>query len=204
MVAIDRLGIAIPSFEIGIPALTPRILCLGIASSCIGPTISRFGIVISARKISISSLGIAILLLKITISDGKIAPLRAKGSVLKASFAVFVQEISVFRPGGRLTCDIGAASNALVRSQCYESLMCLTGISHLFSFTVRARAQNRKRSITMSSPKDKEVKMQQMLNAWQTLAAAKSFGGMTLAQFQAIATPFEVLSKGDAWSGLHE
>jgi len=39
----------------------------------------------------------------------------------------------------------------------------------------------------MSSPKDKELKMQQMLNAWQTLAAAKSFGGMTLAQFQAVA-----------------
>ena len=41
----------------------------------------------------------------------------------------------------------------------------------------------------MSSPKDKELKMQQMLTAWQTLASSKSFGGMTLAQFQAIAAP---------------
>ena len=41
----------------------------------------------------------------------------------------------------------------------------------------------------MSSPKDKELKMQQLINAWQTLSPAKSFGGMTLAQFQAIAAP---------------
>ncbi len=41
----------------------------------------------------------------------------------------------------------------------------------------------------MSSPKDKELKMQQMLDAWQTLAPAKSFGGMTLTQFQAVAAP---------------
>ncbi|HEX8143122.1 MAG TPA: hypothetical protein VF553_11045 [Pyrinomonadaceae bacterium] len=39
------------------------------------------------------------------------------------------------------------------------------------------------------SPKDTEEKMQRMLNAWETLASGKTFGGMTLAQFQAIAQP---------------
>jgi hypothetical protein len=41
----------------------------------------------------------------------------------------------------------------------------------------------------MSSPKDKELKMHQMLNAWRTLAPEKKFGGMTLEEFQAIAAP---------------
>jgi hypothetical protein len=39
------------------------------------------------------------------------------------------------------------------------------------------------------SPKDTEQKMQRMLNAWETLAPGKTFGGMTLAQFQAAAQP---------------
>ncbi len=34
-----------------------------------------------------------------------------------------------------------------------------------------------------------EEKMERMLNAWQTLAPGKTFGGMTLAQFEAAATP---------------
>jgi len=38
----------------------------------------------------------------------------------------------------------------------------------------------------MASPKDIEEKMDRMLNAWAALAPAKSFGGMTLAQFQAL------------------
>ena len=41
----------------------------------------------------------------------------------------------------------------------------------------------------MPSPKDNEQKIDRMLNAWQTLAPAKSFGGMTLAQFEAAAAP---------------
>ena len=41
----------------------------------------------------------------------------------------------------------------------------------------------------MASPKDKELKMQRMLDAWKSLAPGKSFGGMTLAQFQAVAQP---------------
>ena len=40
-----------------------------------------------------------------------------------------------------------------------------------------------------NTPKSNELKMEKILNAWETLAAAKSFGGMTLAQFQAIAAP---------------
>ncbi|MBA3805852.1 MAG: hypothetical protein H0X14_09115 [Acidobacteria bacterium] len=40
-----------------------------------------------------------------------------------------------------------------------------------------------------TGPKDNEQKMQRMLNAWETLAPDKSFGGMTLAQFQAAAAP---------------
>ena len=39
------------------------------------------------------------------------------------------------------------------------------------------------------SPKAIEEKMDKMINAWQELASNKSFGGMTLAQFQAAATP---------------
>lgn len=40
-----------------------------------------------------------------------------------------------------------------------------------------------------TSPKDNELKMQRMLNAWETLAPGKSFGGMTVAQFRAAAQP---------------
>src|SRR5437868_15354298 len=35
------------------------------------------------------------------------------------------------------------------------------------------------------SPKEAEQKMEQVLNAWRTLAAEKSFGGMTLKEFEA-------------------
>ena len=41
----------------------------------------------------------------------------------------------------------------------------------------------------MPSPKNNEEKMERMLNAWRTLAPAKSFGGMTLAQFEEAAAP---------------
>jgi hypothetical protein len=39
------------------------------------------------------------------------------------------------------------------------------------------------------NPKENEQKITRMLNAWETLAPSKSFGGMTLAQFQAAAQP---------------
>jgi hypothetical protein len=39
------------------------------------------------------------------------------------------------------------------------------------------------------NPKDVELKMQRILNAWETLAPDKTFGGMTLAQFRAAAQP---------------
>jgi hypothetical protein len=39
------------------------------------------------------------------------------------------------------------------------------------------------------SPKEIELKIKQILNGWQTLAPGKSFGGMTLAQFQAVVQP---------------
>jgi hypothetical protein len=39
------------------------------------------------------------------------------------------------------------------------------------------------------SPKTTEERIERMLNAWRTLAPEKSFGGMTLAQFEAAATP---------------
>ena len=35
-----------------------------------------------------------------------------------------------------------------------------------------------------NAPKKSEEKMTQVLNGWKTIAADKSFGGMTLAQFQ--------------------
>ena len=41
----------------------------------------------------------------------------------------------------------------------------------------------------MPSPKDIEEKIERMINAWRTLAPDKTFGGMTLAQFEAVATP---------------
>jgi len=37
------------------------------------------------------------------------------------------------------------------------------------------------------SPKSTEEKIERMLNAWRTLAPEKSFGGMTLAQFDSTA-----------------
>ena len=39
------------------------------------------------------------------------------------------------------------------------------------------------------SPKGNEQKMERILNAWRTLAPTKSFGGMTLAQFEAACAP---------------
>jgi hypothetical protein len=38
-------------------------------------------------------------------------------------------------------------------------------------------------------PKGIEEKIQRMINAWETLAPAKTFGGMTLAQFQSAVQP---------------
>ena len=40
-----------------------------------------------------------------------------------------------------------------------------------------------------TSPKGMEEKIDRMLNAWRTLAPDKSFGGMTLTQFEALAAP---------------
>jgi len=40
-----------------------------------------------------------------------------------------------------------------------------------------------------SNPKSNEQKINTILNAWETLAPAKSFGGMTLDQFKAVAAP---------------
>lgn len=39
------------------------------------------------------------------------------------------------------------------------------------------------------TPKFVEEKIERMLNAWETLTPDKSFGGMTLAQFRAVAQP---------------
>jgi len=41
----------------------------------------------------------------------------------------------------------------------------------------------------MPTPRDNQLKIDRMLNAWETLAPGKTFGGMTLAQFQAVAQP---------------
>ena len=38
-------------------------------------------------------------------------------------------------------------------------------------------------------PKDNELRMEKMLNAWETLTPTKSYGGMTLAEFQEAAQP---------------
>jgi hypothetical protein len=44
--------------------------------------------------------------------------------------------------------------------------------------------------LTMAgNPKNVELKMQRMLNAWETLAPDKTFAGLTLAQFKAAAQP---------------
>jgi hypothetical protein len=39
------------------------------------------------------------------------------------------------------------------------------------------------------SPKDNEEKLSRILNAWKTLAADKTFGGMTVEQFEAVIAP---------------
>ena len=41
----------------------------------------------------------------------------------------------------------------------------------------------------MSRPKDIEEKLERVLNAWRTLAPNKTFGGMTLAQFEEACAP---------------
>lgn len=41
----------------------------------------------------------------------------------------------------------------------------------------------------MAAPKEIEEKIERFLNAWRTLAPEKSFGGMTLAQFEAAVAP---------------
>ena len=40
-----------------------------------------------------------------------------------------------------------------------------------------------------NSPKDNLEKINRMINAWETLAPDKTFGGMTLAQFKNVAKP---------------
>lgn len=40
-----------------------------------------------------------------------------------------------------------------------------------------------------TSPKATEEKIEKMLNSWRTLAPDKTFAGMTLAQFEAVAEP---------------
>ena len=40
-----------------------------------------------------------------------------------------------------------------------------------------------------TTPKANQEKMQRMINAWETLASTKSFGGMTLEQFKTAAQP---------------
>jgi hypothetical protein len=40
-----------------------------------------------------------------------------------------------------------------------------------------------------AGPKGIEQKIEKMVNAWETLAPTKTFGGMTLAQFQAAVQP---------------
>jgi hypothetical protein len=40
-----------------------------------------------------------------------------------------------------------------------------------------------------NNPKSNEQKMNTMINAWETLAPAKAFGGSTLVQFKALAAP---------------
>jgi|SRR5215207_6387091 len=39
------------------------------------------------------------------------------------------------------------------------------------------------------SPKNIAEKIEKMINAWRTLAPTKTFGGLTLAQFEAVAEP---------------
>jgi hypothetical protein len=53
------------------------------------------------------------------------------------------------------------------------------------------RTRDRKKETTMSTinPKDIETKVNRVLSAWEALAPAKSFGGMTLDQFKAQVAP---------------
>ena len=41
----------------------------------------------------------------------------------------------------------------------------------------------------MARPKDIEERLERILNSWRTLAPQKTFGGMTLAQFEAACAP---------------
>jgi hypothetical protein len=52
------------------------------------------------------------------------------------------------------------------------------------------------------SPRETEQKIERMWNAWQTLAPGKSFGGMTVAQFEAAAAT--ALSAREAIADLED
>jgi hypothetical protein len=41
----------------------------------------------------------------------------------------------------------------------------------------------------MKAPKDSKAKIDQVVNAWETLAQTHSFGGMTLAEFKTAVQP---------------
>ena len=49
----------------------------------------------------------------------------------------------------------------------------------------------------MSRPKDTAEKLERILNAWRTLAPDKTFGGMTLKQFEDTCDP----SRTTSWFG---
>jgi hypothetical protein len=57
------------------------------------------------------------------------------------------------------------------------------------TFNPHAAPTRAGRSSDMANTKKTEEKIERMLNAWRTLAPEKTFGGMTLAQFEAAAAP---------------
>lgn len=142
---------------------------------------------ISGFAIAIESFEIGIFLLKITISNARIATPDAKLPLAGKSFTGFSRKFAFFwsdRAAARFT---GANKRVCADAVTEPTLSCLTSTTQ--STAPNGASKARKGVLHMASPKDKEEKMNRMLNAWRTLAPDKTFGGMTLAQFEAALTP---------------
>lgn len=121
--------------------------------------------------------------MKIAVSAARIGSASAKDSLAVRDFAFSLNEIACFAL---------AAINGAKNKRRHLNRHPLESASQArpTRTTNRAPTAHRERNLHMGiSPKHNEQKTQRILNAWETLAPGKSFGGMTLAQFQAAVQP---------------
>jgi hypothetical protein len=139
----------------------------------------------------IETSSLVILCLKIARGGANIPPLDAEGGRHQASFSRFYLTNGITS----CRCVAGASSSSqdLMEGRADKPSnrngfpTCLTKHANP-NLLVRHSNGAQKGILKMAgSPKDVELKSEKMVNAWETLAPNKTFGGMTLAQFQAVA-----------------